>query len=151
MRSRRIKLCNSEEGFTLIELCVVLSMTAIIMTIGISNLRTLENTLENAAAQVSSFMKLARSKAISTTSAYTLRPVSPFRIQSLVGSSCGDPAPVADATLVLDLPVGSSLQDTDWSVCFNSRGFPDQSLSIDLTDKDMRLRTVEIFLGGGIR
>lgn len=142
---------DRQNGFTIIELVVVLSMFSIILGMAIVNLSELVNPVENGAASIMAFMKEARARALSTTSAYTVYPTSTRRVITEYGDTCSDASPVADGSLVIDLPSNVFLSDTTWSVCFDSRGFPDANVTVPVVDIYEGTRTVEIFLGGAVR
>jgi hypothetical protein len=43
------------------------------------------------------------------------------------------------------------LTDIGWSVCFNSRGFPDANIVIPVSDSYSGNASVEVLLGGAVR
>jgi len=137
-----------ERGFTIFELVVVLGISAVMMTIGITNLRSLEDPLEVSVMEVQSFFKLTRARAISTTSAFTIVPVSRLRLETRVSETCGEADPDNDETLFLNLPDGTSLESTAWSVCYSSRGIADNNVMANIQDGRGNTKWVEVLLGG---
>lgn len=144
-------ISTRDRGFTLFELIASLGLFAIMMSIAISNLKDLDDPLQDGAAQVLSFLKKARARAISSTQAYFVSASSSTQIITEAGLNCSDAAPVADPLLVLDLPSSVSMTDTAWSFCFSSRGLADSNISIPLIDTDGYSKTIEVLLGGAAR
>ena len=147
----RLEKSTHERGYTIFELVTVVGLIAVIMGIVAFKLRDLDNPLENGANQMRGFFKQVRAEAIASTSAYIVRPASSTEIETLRGTSCSDASPVVDSRVALELPSGASLTATDWSFCYNSRGFPDSNIEIDLHDIGGQNRTVEVLLGGAVR
>ena len=73
----------SSEGFTLVELLVVLIITGIVMGMAIPSLLALNKPLRDGTLQFKSHLSLIRSKAISTNQAYRIRPRYPTTAQYL--------------------------------------------------------------------
>ena len=71
----------SSEGFTLVELLVVLIITGIVMGLAIPSLLALNKPLRDGTLQFKSHLSLIRSKAISTNQAYRIRPRYPTTAQ----------------------------------------------------------------------
>jgi len=142
---------RQDRAFTLLELMAVLGLASIIGFICLHEFRPLSDPLRNGTAEVIAFMKQARAKAISTTSAYTVQPLSATRIGTVYASFCSDTETTADNSMVLDLPQGISLSDTDWSVCFSSRGLPDANVVIPLSAVRGGTNWIEVFLGGAVK
>ncbi len=71
----------SSDGFTLVELLVVVIITSIIMGLAIPSLMALNKPLRDGTLQFKSQLSLIRSKAISTNQAYRLRPKYPTTAQ----------------------------------------------------------------------
>ncbi|RIL06985.1 MAG: hypothetical protein DCC75_10380, partial [Proteobacteria bacterium] len=82
---------------------------------------------------------------------YFLQPSSSSRLITLYGDNCADPSPTTDTGFLLNLPSGAYLTDTTWSICFNSRGFPDANIELGLQDQGGEQKTIEILLGGAVR
>jgi len=148
MSRRAAENCS---GFTLIEVLVTLSLAFILSMIAIMNLKELDNPLTNGSAQLASFFKQVRSRAVSSTLAYTIYPSTSDRIETRFAERCSDGTTTDDDTLVLDLPTGASLTDTDWTLCYSARGLPDGTLEVEVYDGEGQYKTVEVFLGGAVR
>lgn len=142
---------NHEQGFSFLELITTMGLIVVTMGMAVFNLRSLNNPLENGANQLRGFLKQVRAEAISSTSAYVVRAASDIGIETLRGNSCTDSAPVPESRMALQLPNGARLSDTTWTVCYNSRGFPDGNVQIELEDIGGQQKTVEVMLGGAVR
>ena len=142
---------NNCRGFNIFELITVMGLIAVIMGIVAYNLRELDNPLENGANQMRGFFKQVRAEAIASTSSYIVRPATGTEIETLRGTSCTDSAPVLDNRVSLELPTGATLSDTTWTFCYDSRGFPDGNIEIDLQDNVGQNKTVEVLHGGAVR
>ena len=140
---------NSQSGYTALELITTLGLAAVLSVIAVNTLKTLHDPVKGASSGLKGYVKQVRARAISTTSAYEVKPVSNNQIQSSFGSTC-DSITTVDSHLTLTLPTGASFAATDWSFCFNSRGFPDMNTQITLTGSSGN-RTVEVFLGGAVK
>jgi prepilin-type N-terminal cleavage/methylation domain-containing protein len=149
-RKRHASATLREQGFSVVELMATLVLIALMTSVAAINLRQLDNPLQDGTAQLVSFMKQARAKAVATTSGYFVRASSASRIVADVGENCADLSPTPDTDLVLDLPDGVILTDTAWAICLDARGFADDNITITLTDGD-KSRDLEVFLGGAIR
>lgn len=137
-------------GFTLLELLVVFMLSAIVGSIAVSNFSALANPAQGAAAQLASFLKEVRARAISQTVAYKITASSTRTIVTRFATTCTSNTTTVDPTLTLTLPTGSSLTATDWEICFTSRGLASANTVLTLQDQRVS-RRVEILLGGGVR
>ncbi len=146
-----MKNISADAGFTIFELLVTLGLFIILSGIAVSNLKDLDDPLQDGAAQVLSFVKKVRAHAISTTQAYFVSASSTTQIVTQYGTNCNDVAPVDDPLLVLDLPSTVGMTDIVWSFCFNSRGLADSNIVIPLEDSDGYAKTIEVLLGGAAR
>ena len=140
---------RSQCGFTLLELLVVLVIGGVVTATSIVGLRALNSPLQNGAAQITSFIKQVRARAVSTTAAYSIVPISATRIITRYGNNCAD-TPTDDAALVLNLPTGAHLPDLSWAFCFSTRGLADGTHVVAVTD-DSGTKNIEILLGGSVR
>lgn len=141
---------SRSRGFSLFEVLVALSIFALLSTIAISNLKVLQSPVVTGAAELVSFFKAARAKAISTTMAYTVKATSSTSVVTTYAKTCSTTPQTDDATLALTLPRGATLANTGWSVCYNTRGIGDTSIDIDVRDGAVT-KTVQVVLGGGVR
>ena len=139
-----------QHGFTLLEMMAVVAIFGVLSGIAIINLKEFSNPVENGAAQLLGFMKQARARALSTTSAYFVMPTSVTHIITKYGVNCSDGAPVVDSTLTMNLPSGASLTATNWSICFTARGLSDSNTTVVVSDGSGS-KTLEVLLGGGLR
>jgi prepilin-type N-terminal cleavage/methylation domain-containing protein len=139
-----------ESGFTIIEMLVTLGLMALLSTIAISNFKELENPVADASYQVSRFIRLARSRAISQTIAIVIQPSSTTEIVALSSDACDGTLTTID-DLSMTFPDGALLSNTEWSACFNQRGLSDTNLTFQIQDEEGKSRTIEIALGGGVQ
>jgi len=146
MKSRTKKMA----GFTIIELTVTLGIAGILMGMAWVSLQEMMNPAQSGAATLASFFKEARARAISTTAAYTVQPVSPTEIHAFYSPRCGE-ALTQDNRLILNLPDTVSLTDITWSICYNSRGIPTSGLNVEIVDANDGEMMVEVFFGGAVR
>jgi prepilin-type N-terminal cleavage/methylation domain-containing protein len=142
---------DAESGFTIVELLVTFAIISVLSGIAVMNLNALSNSSENAAASLVGLLKQARARAIASTSAYFVVPISSTSIVTRSGTTCSDASPVDDPTLTLQLASGATLGSTSWSVCFTSRGLSDSNTEIVVNDIHSHSLTVEVFLGGGVQ
>ena len=141
---------SAERGFTIIELMVTLGIISILAGTAIYNLRQMNSPIKNASFAVEQFIRLGRANAISGTQMIKVQPSSTTQIVTYSGSSCtGTMTQVTSQTLTM--PSGSSMQETNWSVCFNQRGMADMSTSFHIVDNEGNNRIVRIALGGGTK
>lgn len=141
---------NHEAGFTIIEMLVTLGLMALLSTIAISNYKELENPVADASYQVSRFIRLARSRAISQTIAIVIEPSSTTEIVAFSSDACdGDLTEINDLSMIF--PDGARLSNTEWSTCFNQRGLSDTNLIFQIQDEGGKSRSIEIALGGGVQ
>jgi prepilin-type N-terminal cleavage/methylation domain-containing protein len=138
-------------GFTLLELIVTMSLFLIIGGIAVPQLSQMNSASRNAADSVASFSKQVRARAIASTSAYKMRPSGSGRIITEFATNCSSATWSADQKNKLILPSNTYLLDSTWDLCFNSRGFPDGNLEIDIREQNGNTKTVEIMLGGATR
>ena len=139
-------------GFSPVEVLATLALAALLMGMGVSNLRLLGNPAQSAAADLAQLLRQARTKAMISSSAYTVFPISPGRIAVRHGKNCTDPNAVLDEKLRLKFPSGVNLADTQWSVCFASKGLPTDKVEVyvrDLANSSLNA-AVEVNLRGPI-
>ncbi len=145
---------KSESGFSGVELLVVMAVMGIVLGMAASNLRVIANPAQHGASEVMGYLKHARARAVSTTSAYTVRPLSTNTLQALTGINCASADSEPDPGMpALTLPAGAYLGETDWSVCFSSRGLPTTNLEVSVHDSNNHGLGVgvEVYYGGAVR
>ena len=143
---------KSQHGSGVIEILAVVSFMSLLLVIAGANLQALNSSSQNGAATLLAFFKTARTKAISTTVAYRIQPLSATQIVTRFGADC-DEATVTfpDPDLSLDLPDGAIVTNTDWTLCYTPRGVSDDNFTISVFDLDNRSKTLEVLLGGAVR
>ncbi len=146
-----LTLRSDARGFTIVECLVAMGLFMVLSGIAVMNLKELDDPVVNGSAQLAAFFKQVRAQAVSSTLAYTAVPVSGDRVETRYGSTCADTATTDDDSLVLELPTGASILDTDWTLCYSARGLPDGNLTVEVYDGGGNYRTVEVFLGGAVR
>jgi prepilin-type N-terminal cleavage/methylation domain-containing protein len=142
---------NRQDGFTLVEMLVVFALIGALSGIAVINLKAFSSPAENGAAQLLGFLKQARARAISTTSAYFVVPSGSATVVTRYGTNCSDASPVSDASLTLQMPTGAQLAATGWSICFTARGLSDSNTVLTVNDNQSGARSVEVLLGGSVR
>lgn len=140
------------EGFTLIEVLVALSLSAALLGITAASLREYNKSSKNAQSLIQSFIKQARIKGISRTAAYKIfSDSSGKKILASFADKCSSPTFTSDSALVLEMPVGTKLLTPTWSVCFNARGLTESNVTITFATEDSGNKSIEVLLGGGTR
>lgn len=133
------------------EMLVVLLTISLLATTAIPSLAALKNPLDDGTNITMSILKQARAKAIATTSAYKISPTSNNHIKAEYLKNCSSNSATQDSKLALDMPQGVLLGATNWSICFDSRGFAQEAKNISLYDGSGKTKTLEIYLGGAVR
>ena len=141
---------GESRGTTIFELLAVMSVTALLSTIVVSNLKVLNTPASTGAAALVGFCKEARAKAMASTLAYTVKPASSTSIITTYAKTCATTPQTNDTALKLTLPRGARLSITNWSFCYSTRGLADSSLDIVMGDTG-GTKTVQVGLGGGVR
>lgn len=144
---------KSDSAFTLFEMLATLSIFGILSYFAVQNLKGFISPVENATDETFAFYKLVRSKAITNTRAYRLAPSSSSVLATSYRDKCTNTTQgwTNDPSAQLYLPTNSSVVNTTWSICLDSRGFPDDNLIFQLQDIDGKVKSIEIYLGGGIK
>lgn len=143
---------------------VVLAILGIVFGIAALNLRPLGGDLESAANNLAGLIRQGRSKAMATTSAYSLvwpgeSGVQEFNFEYGNNNCRFDADPPAgywtrDPKLNFELPDNVELTGSDepdagqWLLCFNSRGISSTTPKLVLTDDRGVSRTLQVFAGG---
>ncbi|MBX7138199.1 MAG: prepilin-type N-terminal cleavage/methylation domain-containing protein [Oligoflexia bacterium] len=143
-------LDGPQAGYSLMEMLVVLALISIIAATALSDLKVLENPLSSASANITHYLRLVRSRAISQTKAIKVTPSGYRRLSASSAESCTSEVftPVTDLTLDLDDDI--ALRTNDWHVCFSQRGLADAHVIFEFYSSTGD-RTVQIALGGGIK
>lgn len=142
-------LLARNEGVSLLELIVVLGLIGILATTATSSIGSLDSPLSNAAFSSSHYLRLARARAISTTSFVRVAPTSTSTIVATTGDSCTATQTVID-NLSMNYDEGVTLGATDWHLCFTPRGLSDEHITFSFSHES-GTKTIEVALGGGIR
>jgi prepilin-type N-terminal cleavage/methylation domain-containing protein len=150
-RSSREVTRSESAGFSLPEALVVVAIVALVVGAATLHLKPMEAPVKSAALLVEGLVKQTRAKSMSTTSSYRLRPFTDRTLVVEYASSCSDGAWTLDPRMELDLPRGVTLSDTDWSVCFNSRGTASDNVVLSLEHSDHAAQGLEILMGGAVR
>lgn len=137
-------------GFTLFELVFTIGLISVLLGVAVVNLRGLNSAADSGAAEVVGFLKQVRARAMASTSAYKVTPSGSGQLVVTFGNICSA-ATTSDPSLRLKLPTGATFLSTSWNVCFNSRGFPDQSPTINLQDTNGVNKSIQVYLGGAVR
>lgn len=140
----------SVKGFTFLELLTVLAITGILIAIANFNLLALEDPASNGASELMGVLKKARAKALSSSTAYTISPVSTDEVMATVGVSCSSITQTEDTSFRFELPSRAHLSDTTWVICYDPRGLANTSADIQISD-NLITRTVQVVLGGAVR
>lgn len=130
---------------------VTLSIASILTGIALVALKELDDPLKNGSSELVGFLKQARARAISTTSAYWIYPTSNRRVRTKYANKCSDTTQTVDDALILDLPTGATLPSLTWSICYNARGLPVSNVQVQIQDNDGRSKIVEVYLGGAVQ
>ena len=142
---------TNSQGFSIVELIVVVAMMGIFSVSGITSLKALDNPVQDGASTTVGFLKQVKARAISTTSAYQIIALTDDRLITQYANTCSAGTFTIDPVLSLDLPKGANFQSTAWTICFSARGFADANQNIVIEDGASNSKMVEIFLGGGAR
>lgn len=141
---------KKENGFTLLEMMVVLGIMTILTGIAVLNLKKFDQASSNAANQIASLIKSSRSYGMTSTVTVQIKPISSTAISVTSAATCAATIRTTIPELSYNLPDGATLSSTTWSLCYTSRGLSRESINIQLTDRS-RTKTVQVTLGGGIR
>lgn len=114
------------------------------------------NTVESqpASEAVASFLKHVRLKAITSSSAYFVVPVSENKLVAKFSSKCSDRNPALDPQIEFKLPSGANLSSTAWIACFSSQGQAEVATKILISDHGDSVnsdQTVQVLVGGSVK
>ena len=142
---------NKHQGFTLVELLIVLGIFGIVMGIAAMNLRPLSGDLQAAANEVAGTFKQARARAMATTSAHRVAPnAAGDSLIVEVAQDCTSTNWTTNDRLTRNLREQVTLERTDWLVCFNSRGLAESGPTFDLSSREGKTINIRVFLGGTV-
>lgn len=133
------------------ELLAVLAVVGIAVGAASLYLRPMEAPVQTAAAELEGFLRQARARALATTSACRVLPVTSRGVRAECADECGASTWTPEAGGGLGFPDRVTMTNTAWSVCFDSRGLADANLTITLVHPEYRGRQVEVLLGGAAR
>lgn len=132
------------------DLLTTIALTGIVSGIAIFNFRGINDPLSDGTKGIAGYLRNARVRAISTTSAYRIYPISATRVVGAYAKRCSDTTFTSDPKMIFDLPTGAELTDTSWSLCYSGRGLPSTNETIYLGN-GTTVASVDVYLGGGIR
>ena len=142
-------------GFTLIELVIVLAVIAVLASIAALDVRPLQHDARTAANEFAGVMRLARSRAMRTTSAHRIVVTDGASVRVEAAEVCSDPN--YDWTVETDLGAefryGAELvgrEADEVLACYDARGIATASPIVTFRDRRYREATVEVFAGGGL-
>ena len=149
----RIKKCNfrnNQGGMSIIELMTVLFIVSLVSATVVSNIKDINRPLTNAGFEITHYLRLVRSRAVSQTLYLKVAPVSRFKLVAYSGTSC-TLATTLLSNLTLSLPNDTNLISTSWSICFTPRGLSSASQIFQISDEESHTRSMQVALGGGVQ
>jgi type IV fimbrial biogenesis protein FimT len=138
-------------GMTLPEVLVVLAIIGLVLGAAPLMLNKAEGPLQSATSLFEGYLRQARARAMSTTSAYRIQAIAPDRLAAEWANDCDAGAWNADPQLTLELPRDVRLSDTAWTICFTTRGWSSDNQVFTLTHPRAGTARVELLLGGSTR
>jgi prepilin-type N-terminal cleavage/methylation domain-containing protein len=142
---------RGQAGMTLVELLAVLAIVGIGVGVAALYLRPMEAPLDTATAHFDGTLRAARLKAMATTSAYRLQAGAEDRVVAAFADSCSAGSWTPDPQLELTLPRDVTMNPTNWTICFGSRGLADGNVVVGFVHPEYGSRSVEVMLGGTSR
>ncbi len=144
------------QGFTILELVIVLTVLGIALGIAIPRFRGLSNELLNAERETAGFFRQVRSEAMSRTSAYRAVVTSDRRLRAEFAPGCAsdDDEWEVDPRVTLILQGSTSFEGVaaeSTLICFNGRGVGDANPVLRVRQLGGAASDVEVFVGGGVR
>lgn len=164
---------NPNAGMSLIEILVVVALTALLAALAAPAVTFGNNPLRDSSNRIAASFKWARARAMAETSAVRIRPISNTEFVMERAARCSETdndnwtiisdrvekdGQLVNEDLSLDTPAQlSSATETpggttaDWSLCFNSRGVADKNLVLIFQDTNTnQQRRMEVFSGGAV-
>jgi Tfp pilus assembly protein FimT len=141
---------------------MAMALFGVLVALTVPNIRFAEGEpVDNAASQLSSTLKLMRTKAMTNTSAYRLRPDGGADNQFIVdyAATCTalDPNWTVEASFTdedLKLPKDtrvSAVSTGNWPICYNSRGIATPGITLTLKNTlNEQTRRLRVFAGGAV-
>lgn len=140
-----------QSGMTFIELLIVM----VILTIGLGTasiyLKSTENFLKTGTVLLEGSFREARLMAIASTTAHRVSPAGSNGLQVEHAATCAETTWTQADLPQLELPHDVVIENSDWSVCFNSRGVSNNNVVVTLTHPDFGSTRIEVLLGGTTR
>lgn len=174
---RFCKKSKSNEGFTLLEILIVLVLVGIMAAMSGPYISFGINPLKDTTNRVAGIFKLMRVKAMSQTSAYRISQTSATQLIVESSSSCLSTTWTVDPSFTqedLSLTEAKDIQGlaknkviqivavtnsstpgtplTSWTLCYDSRGIAGNNLIFTLKDiQTTQQKRIEIFSGGAVQ
>ncbi len=145
------KATRGETGIAVVDLITAFLVVSVMAGTAISQFRSINDSSEFAADGIVAYLREARAKALTGTIAYTVSATSTTQIRAQYSALCSTATKTTDTSLSMKLPNGTTMGSSNWSVCFDSRGFANGSVQVTLSDSLGRTSTIEVVLGGGVR
>ena len=139
---------NNSSGFTFIELLVVMVLAGILSSMGAIKFSEFNNPLKTDTASFKNFIGKVKLKAMSNTKAFKIVCDDVKTVKVYGGQNCDTKSWEIMGSDIFKLSDEVSFSQIDWSVCFNSRGFPSNSLDVSLIDNKEKQKDVSLLLGG---
>ncbi|MGB7412639.1 MAG: prepilin-type N-terminal cleavage/methylation domain-containing protein, partial [Thermosynechococcaceae cyanobacterium] len=151
-------------GVSMPELMAVVAITGVLAAIAAPSISFGNEPLKDTTKRVAANIKLIRAKAMSQTSAYRIRAISDDQLIIERANSCDAPDAewtrdpgFAEEDLRLDEEVSilsakeDSVEQSNWDICFNSRGIADKNLTLVFAEAgETTQEQIEIFQGGNV-
>lgn len=171
---RHQQKANPNAGMSLIEILVVIALTALLAALAAPAVTFGNNPLKDSSNRIAASFTWARVRAIASTSAVRIRPLSNTEFIMERAARCTDTTwtsisdrvekngQLVNEDLSLDTPVqlvaatettdGTTTNSTtDWGICFDSQGTSRTNLVLTFEDMNTnQQRTMEVFSGGAV-
>jgi prepilin-type N-terminal cleavage/methylation domain-containing protein len=142
---------SSQSGFTLIEVVTVIAIMGIALGVTALNLMAIDPPLKTGTILFEAYLRDARLKAISNTSAFRVTPTDSGELDMQFAANCSASTWTDSNVPTLFLPDDVVLANTGWVVCFSPRGISDNNLKIVLAHPGYGIQIIEVLLGGTTR